>query len=110
MSFFLFLFSFEVTSTEKKLPDSEEKHNKLKDYGIPLAVMGISLLVVYILWASFGHIGPQFSNDVLKAQQETLREKYGMPPAEQIKGAESEIPPSLREFAKKNTTLLGNST
>jgi hypothetical protein len=99
-----------VTSTEKKLPDSEEKHNKLKDYGIPLGVMGVSLLVVYILWASFGYIGPQFSIDALKAQQETLRDKYGMPPAEQVTGAENEIPPSLREFYKKNTTLLGNST
>ena len=98
-----------MTSNEKKLPDSEEKHNKLKDYGIPLAVMGISLLVVYILWAAFGYIGPQFSNDVLKAQQQTLREKYGMPPVEEITGKESEIPPSLREILK-NTTLLGNST
>ncbi len=99
-----------MTSTEKKLPDSEEKHNRLKDYGIPLAVMGVSLLVVYILWASFGYIGPQFSIDVLKGQQETLREKYGMPAAEQITSAENEIPPSLREILKKNTTLLGNST
>jgi hypothetical protein len=110
MSFFLSLFSFKVTSNEKKLPDTEEKHNKLKDYGIPLAVMGISLLVVYILWTTFGYIGPQFSDNVLKAQQETLREKYGMPPAEVVEGAESEIPPSLREIVKKNITLLGNST
>ena len=99
-----------MSSSEKKLPDSEEKSNKIKDYGIPLAVMGISLVVVYILWATFGYIGPTFSNDVLKHQQATLREKYSMPPAEVVEGAASEIPPSLRELLKKNTTTLGNST
>lgn len=91
-----------VGQNEKKLPDSEDKRKKIKDYGIPLSVMAGSLIIVYILWATFGYIGPTFSNDILKEQQATLREKYNMPPAEEITGAESEIPPSLRELAKNN--------
>lgn len=91
-----------VGQSEKKLPNSEEKRNKIKDYGIPLSVMAASLIIIYILWATFGYIGPTFSNDVLKEQQATLREKYNMPPAEEITGTEAEIPPSLRELAKSN--------
>ena len=88
--------------SEKKLPNSEEKHNKIKDYGIPLSVMAGSLVIIYILWATFGYIGPTFSDNILKEQQATLRDKYNMPPAEEITGPEAEIPPSLREAAKNS--------
>ncbi|MFB5601135.1 MAG: hypothetical protein ACE5SW_13020 [Nitrososphaeraceae archaeon] len=93
-----------MSHSEKKLPNSEDKPNKIKDYGIPLAVMAASLIAVYILWATFGYIGPTFSDNVLKEQQATLREKYNMPPAEEITGAENEIPPSMRELVKNNSS------
>ncbi|MGD1835488.1 MAG: hypothetical protein ACPKQO_07180 [Nitrososphaeraceae archaeon] len=70
----------------------------VKDYGLPLGVMAISLFLVYVLWLSFGYIGPSFSDDILKEQQITLREKYNLPPAEIPDAAKAEIPPSLRDL------------
>src|SRR5215213_1658623 len=64
--------------------------------------MAISLIIVYILWSAFGYIGPTFSRDVLTYQQETLREKYKLPPLEEETGAAGEIPPSLREVMKSS--------
>jgi hypothetical protein len=93
-----------VSHSDKKLPNSEAKPNKIKDYGIPLAVMAASLITVYILWATFGYIGPTFSDEVLKEQQTTLREKYNMPPVEEITGTENEIPPSMRDLVKDNSS------
>jgi plastocyanin len=88
-----------VSNNEKGLPEeSPDKFKKIKDYGIPMGVMALSLVMIYILWASFGYIGPSFSNQVLSNQQETLREKYNLPAVEgEDSSGTSEIPPSLRE-------------
>ncbi|HET7642818.1 MAG TPA: plastocyanin/azurin family copper-binding protein [Nitrososphaeraceae archaeon] len=94
-----------MSNSEKGLPEKSVKNfQKIKDYGLPLTIMAISLLIVFIFWASFGHIGPTFSNDVLTNQQDTLRAKYKLPPLEKETGEASEIPPSLRNIAKSNTT------
>ena len=94
-----------MSNSEKGLPEKSAKNfQKIKDYGLPLTIMAISLLIVFIFWASFGHIGPTFSNDVLTNQQDTLRAKYKLPPLEKETGEASEIPPSLRNIAKSNTT------
>jgi plastocyanin len=95
-----------VSNNEKGIPDkSSDKFQKIKDYGIPLGVMAVSLVIIYILWASFGYIGPSFSNQVLSNQQETLREKYNLPPSEgEDNSITSEIPPSLREVMESNRT------
>ena len=70
-----------------------------KDIWSTFAVMAVSLIIVAIFWAWFGHLGPSFSEDVLKDQQETLREKYGLPPDDKFVDAnQSEIPPSLRNL------------
>ncbi|HKX82451.1 MAG TPA: hypothetical protein VJL54_09370 [Nitrososphaera sp.] len=61
-----------------------------------ILVMGISLAIVIVLWASFGHIGPRFSDEVLLEQQKMLREQYGLPPAPPVSESEAQIPPSLR--------------
>ena len=61
-----------------------------------ILVMGISLAIVILLWAWFGHIGPRFSDEVLLEQQETLRDQYGLPPAPLVTEDEAQIPPSLR--------------
>ena len=95
-----------MSNNEKGIPEkSSDKFQKIKDYGIPLGVMAMSLVVIYILWASFGYIGPSFSNQVLSNQQETLREKYNLPTLEgEDNSITSEVPPSLREVMESNTT------
>ncbi len=71
-------------------------------------IMAISLIIIFIMWASFGYIGPQFSISVLEKQQETLREHYGMPPLPKSDDpALAQIPPSLRNIQIKNTTNSG---
>lgn len=94
-----------MSNSEKGLPEkSVNKFKKIQDYGLPLGIMAISLVIVYILWSAFGYIGPSFSNDVLTNQQEILREKYKLPPLEEESGAATEIPPSLREVMESNKT------
>ena len=61
-----------------------------------ILVMGLSLAIIILLWAWFGHIGPKFSDEVMLDQQETLRNQYGFPPAPEISPEEAQIPPSLR--------------
>jgi hypothetical protein len=61
-----------------------------------ILVMGVSLALVIILWAGFGHIGPKFSDEVLREQQKALREQYGLSPARIISEDQAEVPPSLR--------------
>ena len=100
-----------MSNNEKGLPEkSPDKLKKIKDYGIPLGVMAISLVMIYILWASFGYIGPSFSNQVLSQQQETLREKYNLPSLEDEDSSDaSEVPPSLRKVVESNTTPTSTS-
>jgi plastocyanin len=94
-----------LSNNDKGLSEKpSDKFKKIKDYGIPLGVMAISLVIIYILWASFGYIGPSFSNQVLSNQQETLREKYNLPSLENEGASDSEVPPSLREVMKSNAT------
>ncbi len=98
-----------MSNSEKGLPEkSNNKFKKIQDYGFPLGIIAMSLVIVYILWATFGYIGPSFSNNVLTNQQEMLREKYKLPPVEEETGASSEIPPSLREVMESNTTKTSN--
>ena len=100
-----------MSNNEKGLPEkSPDKLKKIKDYGIPLGVMAVSLVMIYILWASFGYIGPSFSNQVLSNQQEELREKYNLPPLEgEDHSGTSEVPPSLRAVLESNTTQTSTS-
>ena len=60
-----------------------------------IIMMGVSLAVVIVLLAWFAHIGPCFSDDVLREQQRILREQYGLPSTEEIMPEEAQILPSL---------------
>jgi len=72
-------------------------HSKeMKVVALSILVMGISLAIVMVLWAWFGHIGPRFSDEVLLNQQKDLRDQYGLPPAPPVTEDEAQIPPSLR--------------
>jgi plastocyanin len=98
-----------VSNSEKGLPEkSVNRFKKIKDYGLPLGIIALSLVIVYILWATFGYIGPSFSNDVLSNQQEMLRERYKLPSVEEESTAASEVPPSLREAMESNKTETSN--
>lgn len=61
-------------------------------------VMGVSLAIVFLLWVWFGHIGPNFSDEVLIEQQANLREQYGFEPLPEITAQEAQVPPSLRNL------------
>jgi hypothetical protein len=62
-----------------------------------ILVMGVTPAVVIVFWAWFAHIGPSFSDDVLREQQRILREQYDPPPpTEEITPEEAQILPSLR--------------
>jgi hypothetical protein len=69
---------------------------EMKTVAWSILVMGISLAIIIVLWAWFGHIGPRFSDEVLLNQQKTLRDQYGLPQAELVNEEQAQIPPSLR--------------
>ena len=68
--------------------------------GRSILIMGISLVIVVILWAWFGHIGPTYSASTLTQQQTILRQDYGLPPKPVISDPKIlQTPPSLRNIA-----------
>ena len=92
-------------SKEGDLPKLPIKKRKIGTIGASLIVMGLSLLFIYILWASFGYIGPSFSSDVLNLQQSTLRAQYHLPEEPVITDPKVlQTPPSLRQFLTENAT------
>jgi hypothetical protein len=90
-------------------PKIAHRFRKLSIISICFIVMGVSLAGIYLLWASFGYIGPSFSESILTKQQSTLRAEYGLPEEPVITDpAILETPPSLRgDGLKSNNT---NST
>jgi plastocyanin len=94
-----------IMSKEGDLPKLPVKSRKIGTIGISLIVIGLSLLFIYILWASFGYMGPSFSTDILILQQSNLRAEYNLPPEPVITDPTVlETPPSLREFLTDNAT------
>jgi hypothetical protein len=102
LPFFIFV------SKEGDYPKIMRKFRRIGSLGLCFIVMGLSLAAIYVLWASFGYIGPSFSENVLNTQQSTLRAEYGLPKQPIITDpATLQTPPSLRELNMKNNT---NST
>jgi plastocyanin len=66
-----------------------------------ILVMGVSLAVIIILWATFGYIGPNFSTQVMEEQQEWLHERYGLPPVQELSPEMLQVPPSLRNLGQQ---------
>ena len=94
-----------IMSKEGDLPKLPIKNRKIGTIGISVIVIGLSLLFIYILWASFGYIGPSFSSDVLNLQQSTLRAQYHLPEEPVITDPTVlQTPPSLRQFLTDNAT------
>ncbi|MER5174725.1 MAG: hypothetical protein ABJB76_11890 [Candidatus Nitrosocosmicus sp.] len=93
-------------------PKIKPRYKKIGPIGLYIIVMGVSLAVIYLLWASFGHIGPSFSSDILNKQQQSLRADYGLPKHPIITDPTIlQTPPSLRDIGvKNNTTSTTNNT
>jgi hypothetical protein len=71
-------------------------------------VMALALVAVVILWATFGHIGPTFSSDVMTLQRSKLRHRFDLPPEPIITNLKIlQIPPSERSLP--STVYYGNS-
>jgi hypothetical protein len=69
----------------------------MKTVALSLLIMGVSIAIIILLYIWFGwEAGSNFSNDIMREQQSTLRAQYGLPPTEEITPEEAEIPPSLR--------------
>ncbi|MGC2573107.1 MAG: hypothetical protein WA364_16470 [Candidatus Nitrosopolaris sp.] len=74
-----------------------------RGYIVPITVMILSLIIVSILWATFGHIGPTFSSNEMTLQRAKLRHRFGLPPEPiitnlkilQIPLSERNLPPSV---------------
>jgi hypothetical protein len=74
----------------------------------PMILMALSLVAVVILWATFGHIGPTFSSDVMTLQRAKLRHRFSLPPEPIITNLKIlQIPPSERSLPP--TVYYGNS-
>ena len=105
VTFLISLTFVVIMSKEGDLPKLPIKNRKIGTIGISVIVMGLSLLFIYILWASFGYIGPSFSSDVLNLQQSTLRAQYHLPEEPVVTDPTVlQTPPSLRQFLTDNAT------
>jgi len=95
-------------SNEDDIPKLPTKKWKIGTVGVSVLVIGLSLLSIYILWASFGYIGPSFSSDVLNLQQANLRAQYDLPEEPIVTDPTVlQTPPSLRPFLTDNATGAG---
>jgi plastocyanin len=76
----------------------------MKTVGWAILAMGVSLVLVIVVWMGIG-VDPNYSAKVMQEQQAELREQYGLPP-EETSIAQLETPPSL--LVAEN--LTGNAT
>src|SRR5688572_1105871 len=86
-------------------PASHDEESKgytphMRGVALGILVMGISLAVIIVLWATIGYQGPDFSTQVMERQQEWLHEQYGLPPPPELSPEMLQVPPSLRSVAQ----------
>ena len=104
------LLFFVFMSNGDDRPKIAHKFRKIGTVGICLIVIGISLVAIYVLWASFGHIGPSFSEKLVTTQQSALREEYGLPAKPVITDPTVlQTPPSLRGDSLKSNNTNGTT-
>lgn len=82
----------------------------MKGVAISILVMGISLTAILLTYVWFGHIGPDFSNAVMEAQQDALVDQFDLPPRERVSPELLETPPSLRNSTATATTTDATAT
>ena len=86
-------------------PASHDEESKgytphMRGVALGILVMGISLAIIIVLWATIGYQGPDFSTQVMERQQEWLHEQYGLPPPPELSPEMLQVPPSLRSVAQ----------
>lgn len=84
--------------------DSTAQHVYMKGAAKAILVMGISFAALALLYFFVGRHGSDFSNDVLREQQQDLRKKYGLPEEEHVSDDLRGVPPSLRDAAEQNAS------
>ena len=104
------LLFFVFMSNGDDRPKIAHKLRRMGTLGICLIVIGISLVAIYVLWASFGYIGPSFSEKLVTTQQSALREEYGLPAKPVITDPTVlQTPPSLRGDSLKSNNTNGTT-
>lgn len=78
------------------MPEEGGYDKNMKTVATAILVLGVSLAIIYLTYVWFGQTGPSFSASQQQAQEDALREQYGMEPRERINPRELETPPSLR--------------
>jgi hypothetical protein len=89
----------ERISEKKHQGDDHGGHGSdpnMKNVALSIRVMGISLVVIIVLYLSFGYIGPSFSANRMLQQQKELSKQYGLPPPTVVPRNLLEVP-NLRE-------------
>jgi plastocyanin len=107
-----------MSSSPSHNEESKGYSPHMRGVALGILVMGASLAVIIVLWATFGYLGPNFSTQVMEEQQERLHEQYGLPPVQQLSPEMLQIPPSLRNVeqqggggaAQTGETGSGNQT
>jgi hypothetical protein len=93
--------------TEEIAADKRYNDNSKRGYIASITVMALALVAVVIFRATFGHIGPTFSSDVMTLQRSKLRHQYDLPPEPIITYLKIlQIPPSERNLP--STVYYGN--
>jgi hypothetical protein len=88
--------------------DKTYNGNRKRGYIVTITVMALALVAVFILWATFGHIGPTFSSNVMTLQRTKLRHRFDLPPEPIITNLKIlQIPPSERSLPP--TVYYGNN-
>lgn len=79
-----------------------DEYENMKGVAKGILVMGVTLGALALLYIFVGRFGSDFSNDVLKEQQQNLREEYQLPEEEPVPDSLRGVPPSLRDTVGQN--------
>jgi plastocyanin len=90
-----------MSSSPSHHEDSKGYSPHMRGVAWGILVMGVSLAIIIILWATIGYIGPDFSTQVMEEQQEWLHERYGLPPVQELSPEMLQVPPSLRNVEQQ---------
>jgi plastocyanin len=90
-----------MSSSPSHHEESKGYSSHMRGVAWGILVMGISLAIIIILWATIGYIGPDFSTRVMEEQQEWLHERYGLPPVQELSPEMLQVPPSLRNVEQQ---------
>src|ERR1044072_6621556 len=93
--------------------DSGSYYKTMKGVAATILIMGVSLVIVILLWEWFVYIGPHFSSEQMLKQPDALIQHYRLPPREKVSKEQLQVPPSLRNITESaggaNATSAGGA-